>query len=100
MHTLLVSEFSTDRPWSVTLYVDTKINSQNAADKYKQWNLVSVNSREPSEKVLIRGISLLLVAICMGVIILRVLKVHTKQVFCFNCVRYNEVPLYMSPINT
>ena len=50
-----------------------------------QWNLVSVNSRGPSEKVHYkRNFTIMLGDIKV---------VHIKQVFRFNRVRYNEVPL-------
>ena len=60
-----------------------------------QWNLISVNSRGPSEKVHLHKRNFTIsVAICMGVIMLGDLKVvHIKQVFHFNRDRYNEVPV-------
>ena len=59
-----------------------------------QWNLISVNSRGPSEKVHYKRNFTVSVAICTGVIMLRDFKVvHIKKVFCFKRVRYNEVPL-------
>ena len=55
---------------------------------YLQWNLINMNSRGPSEKVHFKRNFTLSVAICMGVIMLRDLKVvHIKQVVRFNLVR-------------
>ena len=50
-----------------------------------QWNLVSVNSRGPSEKVHYKRNFTIILGDIKVVLI--------KQVSCFNRVRYNEVPL-------